>query len=389
MGADDIISCKQNVQIRLDQILKKNARHLSVLPVRNPDNAGKNRRDLNRREHRSFFQRLIPGDLVRDLLPVFLKVLHEGHSDRILLSFPLASGDQCADVQGLVPDQRKWSGGVHGGRRQNRIDRLLEVILQVFLLGFIQNLRVCNQIIAFIAKSRNQGSGQRGILAVDQFMALLLHLQKLFFRRQSGKIRLAHLCVNHIHQGRNPDHKELIQVGRRDGQEFHPLKKRICFIPRLVQNPVIEVQPAQFTVRVPGRVKESVIFQCTLIPLLLCSLLLFRGLCLFRRLCLFRGLLFLRRLPLFRGFRLLCSLSLFRGLLFLRGLRLLCSLSLFRSHLIGHTLRHNHSSHLPDPGGLFSVFSSDDISSAGLIPVSLPPASILLFFRRPYNCFLF
>jgi len=46
----------------------------------------------------------------------------------------------------------------------------------------------------------------------------------------------------------HPDHVELVEVGAEDRQEFEALEQPIPGIEGLVQNPSVELEPAQFAV---------------------------------------------------------------------------------------------------------------------------------------------
>ena len=124
----------------------------------------------------------------------------------------LLPGDQRADIQGLVPDQREGPRGVDSGRCQNRIDRLHEIGFQIFPLRNTQNIRIRDKVVSHLAQSRNEGARQRRILPVNQLMTPGFYLIKLLPGSQSGKVRLCHIRVYHIHQGCDTHHKKLIQV---------------------------------------------------------------------------------------------------------------------------------------------------------------------------------
>ncbi len=57
-------------------------------------------------------------------------------------------------------------------------------------------------------------------------------------------------CHHPAHQPGHPDHEKLVQVGREDGQEPHPLQQRDRLIFRELEHPLVEPEPAFLPVQV-------------------------------------------------------------------------------------------------------------------------------------------
>ena len=78
--------------------------------------------------------------------------------------------------------------------------------------------------------------------------------------------------VDLVLDGGHTDHEELIQVGSGYAQEFQSLKERVLLVPGFAQTSAVELQPAQFPVRI---VRGIVIFfsacYCHDIPLTVSS----------------------------------------------------------------------------------------------------------------------
>ena len=56
--------------------------------------------------------------------------------------------------------------------------------------------------------------------------------------------------------GGNANHEELVEVGRGNGQELDAFEERVTGIAGLSQHPFVELEPAQFTIDVEGRVPQ-------------------------------------------------------------------------------------------------------------------------------------
>jgi len=53
------------------------------------------------------------------------------------------------------------------------------------------------------------------------------------------------------HPPGHPDHEELVQVAREDGQEPHPFEQGERLVLGQLEHPLVEPQPALFAVQVP------------------------------------------------------------------------------------------------------------------------------------------
>jgi hypothetical protein len=84
--------------------------------------------------------------------------------------------------------------------------------------------------------------------------ALLLHAlgdgADRLERREAVIAAGVHARIHLIVQPGNPDHEELVQVGRVDREELHPLEQRDGLVLGQLQHPLVEVEPGQLAVRV-------------------------------------------------------------------------------------------------------------------------------------------
>ena len=89
-----------------------------------------------------------------------------------MLFLAVFSADQGTDIQGLVADQRKWSGRIHRHRCQNRIDIFLKISIHKFFLLFAQTLVLGNNFQPPLFQSRDQRAIVSRILQIYQFVCL-------------------------------------------------------------------------------------------------------------------------------------------------------------------------------------------------------------------------
>ena len=173
------------------------------------------------------------GDLLRD-------------RQKRLQPAPVAAFQFQRKTEAGVGDEGEGVGRVDSQRREDRENLAHEIVRQEFLIPF-----------------RQLGAGQKGDARAFQFPLQLvpdglLHLHQaarvgvdaleLFGGRQTVIGTDGGPLARQLAQARDADGVEFIEVGGRDRQESHPLQKRDTGIARLIQNPPVKGQPAEFTV---------------------------------------------------------------------------------------------------------------------------------------------
>ena len=155
--------------------------------------------------------------------PLLRRNLHQtgkdaGHLHRGKLHLPVAVflRHQGHQIQGLIADQRKRSGGIHRHGREHRIDAVRKVTVHIRRLLLRQILMVGNDAQPVRRKLRQKGTVVSIVLLVHKLMRLLIHPLKLLRRRHSRNVTLLIARVHHILEGRHPHHEELVQIRRRD-----------------------------------------------------------------------------------------------------------------------------------------------------------------------------
>ncbi len=62
--------------------------------------------------------------------------------------------------------------------------------------------------------------------------------------------------VQLLERRRHPDHEELVEVRRRDGEELHAFEQRVGGVARLIEHALVELEPAQLTVDIQRRIAQ-------------------------------------------------------------------------------------------------------------------------------------
>ncbi len=82
---------------------------------------------------------------------------------------------------------------------------------------------------------------------------------ELFAGRHAGNIPLRISALCHILNRSDTDHKKLIQIRCRNGQEIQPFHQWILTAPGFHQTPSVKLQPGKFPVDIKRRIAEEVI----------------------------------------------------------------------------------------------------------------------------------
>src|SRR5437868_6798812 len=86
-----------------------------------------------------------------------------------------------------------------------------------------------------------------------------LNLIKRFGRTQSIRRNIAGFAFDLLFNPSDADLEELVQVRAEDAKKLHPLDQRLGRVLRLLQNPTIELEPAQFAVDEIFRIAEPLV----------------------------------------------------------------------------------------------------------------------------------
>ena len=217
VALDDVHAGEQLAEVRGDQFLQRQERRRAAGAV-----------GLDADQARHVVRHLDPGEV----LGAALRVAHgDGQVER-----------QAGDVGERV---RR----VDRQRREDREDLLGEVVGQPQLVGAGQ-VGPGDDADAVLGQLRAQVVQERAGVLLDQFLVALGDVVELLARGQP--VRAAHRQAGLVAalQAGDPDHVELVQVGREDREELGPLQQRLRRVLGQREHAGVEVQPGQLAVEV-------------------------------------------------------------------------------------------------------------------------------------------
>ncbi len=135
---------------------------------------------------------------------------------------------------------------IDGERRQHREHAFLKLGFQPVAILIRKRSRAYD-VDFFLGKILLQ-NGKRGLLLHLQVVDFLQNIFELFCRglavRGPDGDLLAHLAF----ETGDANHEELIEIGRRDGQETQPLQQRVIGVQRFLKDTAVELEPGEFAV---------------------------------------------------------------------------------------------------------------------------------------------
>ena len=153
------------------------------------------------------------------------------------------------EVEAQPADERERVGGIHGQRRQNGEDLIVEVLRQGGAIG-VGEFVPAHEGDAVAGQRRADRLHEDLGVPGGQLLGAFTDQPQLLARGQpvGRPDRQAHL-VAALEAG-DPHHVELVEVGGEDGQELGPLQQRQRGVGGQCEHPGVEVQPAQLAVEV-------------------------------------------------------------------------------------------------------------------------------------------
>ena len=161
------------------------------------------------------------------------------------------------EVQRLVQNARKRVGRVQPDGTDDRQQFFFEIAPQPgALVGLPLGAAQKPDILGL--QRRDQRVVERLILLVDQRMCARRYRAKQFARRARIGIGRRIRQLGFLLEPSHPDLEELVEIGRRDTQEFKPLEQRHAGIDSLFEHAVVELQQRQLAVDEQlGRVERA------------------------------------------------------------------------------------------------------------------------------------
>ena len=178
---------------------------------------------------------------------------HVGHFDSREFR---ASGmaDHHREVLAQVGDERKRVARIEGERRQNGTDLTREVGVKMFA-----NLR---RPVLRLAEHDLLGRQKRPQLfpalseVVQHLHTAAAHRGELLQRVEAVRCDVFDSLPQILLRRRDANHEELVEIRRGNREEFHSFEQRMRRIEGLVEDALIELEPAQLAVDVERRVLE-------------------------------------------------------------------------------------------------------------------------------------
>ena len=167
-----------------------------------------------------------------------------GHGDEAQGGVPLLAAQQGGDVQPLTHQVGEGVPAVHDLGGEHRQDLHLVVLADVFFLLRRQLLggEVPDPLLA-------QKAGDlpvEVVLDLDEAGDDPVDLVQLPRGGEAGLVvDLIGGDQGQVEQAPHPDHEELVQVAGEDGDELQALQQGDGVVPRLLQHPAVEAQPAE------------------------------------------------------------------------------------------------------------------------------------------------
>ncbi len=164
--------------------------------------------------------------------------------------------DRHREVLAPVGDVREGVAGVERERCQHRRDLALKIAGQERR----QLLRVLSRLEELDAVGRELGAkriGPASGLLIEHLPRPRANQRQLLLGRQAVGRDVLALGPHLFLQDRNANHEELVEVGPDDGEELDAFEQGMASIPRLVEDALVEGQPAELAVEVKRRGVEG------------------------------------------------------------------------------------------------------------------------------------
>src|SRR5258706_11442200 len=132
-------------------------------------------------------------------------------------------------------------------RRKDRKKIIAKVFVEQLLLFGVER-GIGFDRYSFFFESREDVFAKIRDLPLQHRLEAFIDLVQLLRGRHSIGRKLTDAFGDLLFETRDPDHEKLVQVGRKDREEFESLKNRQALIGRLFENMTVKFEPAQFAV---------------------------------------------------------------------------------------------------------------------------------------------
>ncbi len=159
------------------------------------------------------------------------------------------------DVERFVEQLRKGMHRINRQRRQDRPDFAAVKILQPFQVRRAEPGRL-EETDAVPFEFRRQLFAPADVLIPHHAPDAFLHGAQRFGGRQSVDAPADRAAFDLLFEAGHAHLEELVQVGAGDAKKLEPFQQRIAGIARLLQHPLVELQPAQLAIEVARRLRR-------------------------------------------------------------------------------------------------------------------------------------
>ena len=154
-------------------------------------------------------------------------------------------------VDGFIQELGKGMTGIHGEGGEDGENVPPEGFQGPGHLGFGQ-IPDGAKVDAGFGKGGEQGLVQQGVLVGNHLLDAFMDGEERLAGTEAVRAVGIAAVFQQLFQGGDADFKKLVEVGADNREEFEPFEKGLGRILRLLQNPLVEFQPAEFPVDVRG-----------------------------------------------------------------------------------------------------------------------------------------
>src|SRR5215210_2125936 len=234
VGGEDLLPREELVQVRGYNLLDLDELYLLVYP--------RCRRLIGALRRRNPHEALYAG---RHLYP------------RHHIPVPVLDYDQ--EVQREVGDVREGVRGVYCERGENRQDVPGEELPELLLLP-LEEVTVGGELNTLFFQRGQELVLQYLPLFGEEPLGVVVDAVQLLLGGHPIRHGIRQLGGDLMLEPGDPDHKKLVEVGLRDGDEPHPLQQGMPLVLRLRQHALVKAEPAELAVYVQRRVREVYLF---------------------------------------------------------------------------------------------------------------------------------
>ena len=159
----------------------------------------------------------------------------------------LFASQQSGHIEGLVGQVGEGVVAVHDLGGQHGQDAGLIVGADIAL--FLRRQLLHRQVADAVLPQQRRHVGVQPVFDLNEAGDNAVHLLQLLHGGLPGLVvDVIRRDQAQVEEVAHPDHEEFVQIAGEDGDEFQPFQQRHTLVPRLLQDPPVEAEPAQLAV---------------------------------------------------------------------------------------------------------------------------------------------